>query len=199
MRFLDVAAEASGQHLNYSKMASDSEINKEKIRRFTQILLDTLLIHRIESFDAVSSNRKARQKDRFLFFDNGVRNGILKKHRNQFTPTELGPLFESWIIQQVIAFSSYHRKNWSIKSYRDDQNLEVDLILETEKRLIAIEIKFQSKFRPDFSDNLLEFEKIARSKVVEKIVVYTGANSQQTNQQIKIMSYQDFLRSLDRI
>lgn len=39
-RFLDVAAEASGQWINYSKMASDTEVPKETIRRFFTLLED---------------------------------------------------------------------------------------------------------------------------------------------------------------
>jgi uncharacterized protein len=93
-RFLNLAAELSGQYLNFSKIASDSEINKEKIRRYFQILEDTLLIHRIESYGEIDSKRKARQKDRYVFFDVGVKNAILRQHRNQFTPTQLGTLLE---------------------------------------------------------------------------------------------------------
>ena len=43
-RFLDLAAELSGQYMNYSKVASDSEVNKDKIRRYMEILSDTLLV-----------------------------------------------------------------------------------------------------------------------------------------------------------
>src|SRR5690606_20271480 len=67
-RFLDLAAEMSGHHLNYSKLASDSEVNKETIRRYMEILSDTLLIERIPSFTATPKQRKARQKDRYIFF-----------------------------------------------------------------------------------------------------------------------------------
>ena len=176
-------------------MESETEINKEKIRRFSQILLDTLLIHRISSFDDVPSARKPRQKDRFIFFDNGVRNGILKKHRNHFTPTDLGPLFKAWILQQVLAHGFYHHRNWRIPSYRDDQNVEVDLILDQGKSLLAIEIKFQNKFRTEFAENLNKFEKIAKRKVA-KTVVYLGEKPQQTSDGVRVLNYKDFLNEL---
>lgn len=200
IRFLDVAAEASGQYINYSKMASETEINKEKIRRFTQILQDTLLIHRLEAFETGPSKRKVRQKDRFLFFDNGVRNAILKKTKNQFTPTELGPLFETWIIQQIMAFISYYQKPWKISSYRDDQNLEVDLIIETGKKVYAIEIKFQNRYRQDFGENLTEFTNLYSGRSphqkFSKIVLYLGEQPQITQDQTEILPYAEFLRDL---
>src|SRR5437867_9699609 len=44
-RFLDTIALASGQWINYSKLSSDVEVPKETVRRFGQLLDDTLLAH----------------------------------------------------------------------------------------------------------------------------------------------------------
>ena len=49
-RFLDAIAAASGQWLNYSKLAFDIEVPKETLRRFVQLLDDTLLAVRIPPF-----------------------------------------------------------------------------------------------------------------------------------------------------
>ncbi len=56
-RFMDLAAEASGQELNYSELASDSEIPKETLRSYIDILEDTLIIHRIPGFVAIRRSR----------------------------------------------------------------------------------------------------------------------------------------------
>jgi hypothetical protein len=48
--FLDVAATMSGRWLNYSKLASDTEIPKETIRRYVSLLEDTLLVFRLPAF-----------------------------------------------------------------------------------------------------------------------------------------------------
>ena len=69
-RFLNLAAELSGQYMNYAKVASDSEINKETIRRYMEILADTLLVEHVPSFKGVDKRRRARQKDKFIFFAN---------------------------------------------------------------------------------------------------------------------------------
>src|SRR5881409_393801 len=49
-RFLDTIALASGQWINYSKLSSDVEVPKETVRRFVQLLDDTLLAHRLPPF-----------------------------------------------------------------------------------------------------------------------------------------------------
>jgi predicted AAA+ superfamily ATPase len=195
-RFLDLAAEVSGQFINYSKIASESEIDKEKVRRFFQILQDSLMIYRLESYGQICSNRKARQKDRFFFFDNGVRNTLLKKHRSSFTPTELGPLFESWIFLQLQSYIEYQKKPWKLSTYRDEGHLEIDLILETSQKTYLLEIKYQSKYRKEFVKNLFEFEQLhEEEKKFEKRVLYIGRDKLKDGP-VLIQPYTDFFEEL---
>ncbi len=193
-RFLDMAAEASGQIINYSKLASDSEIPKETIRRYYEILADTLLVHRLPGFTNIKGSRKAIQKEQFIFFDLGVRNALLRQHRNIFTPTQLGKLFEQWLVTQLIAFNSYHQKNWQIFYYRDDLKQEVDVIVDCGQDLLAIEIKYAEKFHPDFLTGLKAFSKVTK-KPVRSILLYRG-DSKQVREGIEIWPYQDFLNEL---
>lgn len=198
-RFLNLAAEVSGQFLNYSKLASDAEISKDKVRRYFAILEDTLLIHRIENYGELSPQRKARQKDRFVFFDNGVRNAILRKTRNQMTQTELGPLFEQWILQQIIAWNQYQKKNWRITTYRDDRNLEVDIIIETTSKTYLIEVKYQRKYRKEFVAALGEFMALKKGKNLVPIVVYIGTEVQKGPNHEQILPLKQFMKLIAEI
>ena len=187
-RFLDLAAELSGQFVNYAKVSSDAEISKDTVRKFFEILEETLLISRIPSFGEVDSARKSRQKDKFYFFDVGVKNAILEKQTSKFTNTEKGPLFEHLIFQQLTALKSYQNPPWKIKTYRDDRGLEVDFILESEADLVLIETKYQSRYRSDFEKSLLQFEALLKEnpqlknkyKKIQKIIVYAGELKQKT-------------------
>jgi len=199
-RFLDLSAELSGQFINYAKLASDSEINKDTIRNYFDILEETLLIHRIPVFDRVASARKARQKDKFYFFDIGVRNALLKKLNSHFTDTEKGPLFEHLVFQNLKAMLDYRKSDFEIKTYRDDRNLEVDFILENSSDLILIEVKYQKKFRNDFDDNLDEFSSIVKTKKkIRKFVVYAGKDALQTPGKTSVLPLSEFLGRLNEV
>jgi predicted AAA+ superfamily ATPase len=189
-RFLDVAAENSGLITNFSSLASDSEIPKETLRRFYDILCDTLLAHRIPSYTAIKSKRKATQKEKFIIFDMGVRNAILRQHRNVFTPTDLGKLFEQWFILQVIAFISYQKKDWVYYFYRDDLKNEVDLILDVGKNLFAIEIKYATSFKASFIEGLEAFSRVSK-KPTRQILIYRG-DTVQLRGSVEIIPYQRF-------
>jgi len=176
-RFLDLAAELSGQYINYSKIASDSEINKETIRRYVGILEDTLIINRINSFKNIHKKRKVRSKDRFVFFDLGVRNAVLKKHRTSITQNEKGHLFEQWLILQVQAYINYFSKPWQLSSFRDEYGNEVDLIIEAPDAIYAIEIKYGTKYKTSYTKGLKTFKTLL-GKPIKSVIVYTGSTKQ---------------------
>jgi len=190
-RFLDVAAENSGRITNYSQLASDTEIPKETLRRFYDILFDTLIVHRLPGYSDLKSKRKASQKEVFLFFDMGVRNAVLRQHKNVFTATELGRLFEQWLINQIIAYNNYHQKDWSLFFYRDDQKNEVDLVVDVGPHVIAVEIKYSASFKDDYVEGLNHFAEVCR-KPCQRILVYRGDHVQQRDD-VKVIPYETFL------
>jgi predicted AAA+ superfamily ATPase len=194
-RFLDLAAELSGSYLNYSKIASDTEINKVTIRRYFEILEETLLIHKLASFTATKSRRRVRQKEKFLFFDLGVRNAILKKQQAHFTNVELGGLFEQWVILQIIAYNQYYKKNWRLSTFRDEYGNEVDLIIETSKEIFAIEIKFSERYRPEQAKGLQVFASLIKRKP-QPLIVYNGISKQIGNFGELVIPFQEFFNNL---
>ncbi|MFN8642715.1 MAG: AAA family ATPase [Candidatus Binatia bacterium] len=141
-RFLDTIAAASGQWINYSKLASDAEIPKETLRRFIQLLDDTLLCVRIPPYrPAGGTSRKVQQRERVLLFDVGVRNALLGTHRRHVAADQAGSVFEQWVILQVVYLEHALRAGWRLSTYRSEAGAEVDLIIERDDDVLAVEIK----------------------------------------------------------
>ncbi len=191
-RFLDIAAASSGEWINYSKLASDSEISKETIRRFFQILEDTLLAFRISPFQIRRSSRRVSQRDRMLFFDIGVRNALLGLHRHPLPPTEQGKLFEHWFILQCIYFIRARQLPWHCFAYRTDAGAEVDLVIDTRRSLIAIECKLGRSVGSAQLSGLRSFADVAH-RPLRSFVVFCGDRPQRFDGGIEAVPYQQFL------
>lgn len=141
-RFLDVMAVCSGQWVNYSKLSSDAEVPKETVRRFVQLLEDTLLAFRLPPFrPQATTSRRLAQRERILLFDVGVRNALLGVHRRPLTAAQIGPIFEQWVVLQVIYLNHALRKGWKLSTYRTEAGAEVDLVVDCGERLLGVEIK----------------------------------------------------------
>ncbi len=194
-RFLDVAAEASGQWINYSKLSSDSEIPKETLRRFYTLLEDTLVVHRVPAFRPRRSNRRVSQRERFVLFDLGVRNALLGIHRSPLSPMEKGSLFEQWIFLQIMAFTHAQKKGWRVSSFRTDTGAEVDWILETGSALLAIECKYGKNVSGHDFNGLRAFESFT-SRPVKQYVVYAGSTAQKFSRSAYALPYAEFLQRI---
>jgi predicted AAA+ superfamily ATPase len=191
-RFLDVAAVSSGDWINYSKLASDSEIPKETIRRFFQTLEDTLLAFRIPSYAFKHPSRRVTQRDRVLLFDVGVRNALLGLHHRPPAATEKGKLFEHWFILQCLYFIRAKRLPWRCCAYRTEAGAEVDLVIDMGPSLLAIECKLGRNVTPSQLGGLRSFASVA-DKPVRSFVVFQGDRSQRFDQGIEAIPYREFL------
>lgn len=176
-RFLDIAAEASGQWINYSKLSSDAEIPKETVRRFFSILEETLVAFRLPPFRLKASKRRVSQKDRFFIIDIGVRNALLKLQRSPLGPLEKGNAFEQLVVLQAYYFNRSNQKGWDLFSYRTEGGAEVDFIIDTGKHLVAVECKSGKNINEARLSGFRSFEEIAHKKVL-KYVVYNGKQRQ---------------------
>ena len=141
-RFLNIAAEQSGQIVNYSTISRDTGVSSKTIHGYYQILEDTLLAIKLEPF-LKSARKRLVMHPKFYLFDIGVINAV---NGRIFFPSEAGSsiygmLFEHFVILEVYRLIHYGEKPYRMFHWRSSHGAEVDLIIEAVDRLWAIEIK----------------------------------------------------------
>lgn len=73
--FLDVAAQTSGQLINYSNIARDTGVSVKTVQSYFQILEDTLLGTFIHPFHE-SVRKRMHTNPKFYLFDEGIRRAL---------------------------------------------------------------------------------------------------------------------------
>jgi predicted AAA+ superfamily ATPase len=137
-RFLTEAALASGQILDYSKIAKRAKISRTTCVRFFEILQDTLMVDRCDSFIDVASVDVIRHP-RFYFFDNGVRNALVGSY--DLSPERRGIIFEHFLYNQIKNSLLARNFKGNIQFFRTRSGLEVDFIVTIGSSIWAIEAK----------------------------------------------------------
>jgi len=137
-RFLSIAADWAGHHLDLSKLAAAAQVARQSATRYFEILEDTLIVRRTEPFTK-SHTRRLVQHPKFYFFDVGVRNGLLGSF--DVSSDRIGLLFEQLFFSQLAAGAAAADRDLRIASYRTEHGAEVDFIVETEREVWAIELK----------------------------------------------------------
>lgn len=154
-RFLNIAAAWSGDFVDFTKLSSLAEIERTSARRYFEILMDTLVVHRLEAF-AKSDKVRLIQHPRYYFFDVGVLNGIMGNF--EASEDRIGHLFEHLVLQSVISTAQALDLDIRTSVFRTQTGREVDLIVEDGKNLFAIEIKSTQKVREGDFNGLSAFK-----------------------------------------
>lgn len=200
-RFLDVVAAASGQWINYSKLSSDIEVPKETVRRFVQLLDDTLLVFRLPAFQpGTRTSRRIVQRERVLLFDVGVRNALLGLHRSALGADQIGGVFEQWVALQVFYLNHALDKGWKLSAYRTEAGAEVDLVVETPKRTIALEIKSGRQVHAADTRGLLSLAEVAGDRrPLDKWLLFRGDRPQRFPNGVEVLPVLHGLRRLAEV
>ena len=137
-RFLRSMALASGEILNYEKIARDCQVATSTVKGYTQIIQDTLLGDLLEPWRN-SRKRKAVATPKFYLFDTGVTR-VLAEIDSIPRHSELyGKSFEQFIWMELRAWLSYTDKTPRLTFWRSlDGRREVDFLVGDK---IAIEVQ----------------------------------------------------------
>ena len=151
-RFLDVAAQSSGQIINYSAIARNINSTDKTVYSYFQILEDTLLGRMIEPYH-LSIRKRQRQNPKFYFFDVGVKRAISKTLTLSLRPGTYayGDAFEHFIINEINARIKYLKPDYQMFYLATEDNAEIDLVIERPGLPIFL-LEIKSKKRIDRSD-----------------------------------------------
>lgn len=151
-RFLEVAAQSSGQIINYSKIGRDCHVDYRAVMRYYQILEETLLGAFLPPYE--QSVRKQQGKSpKFFFFDLGVIRALEGTLDVPITKGSYGygRLFEHFFIWEVLKYNEYLRKHYKLAYLNTKDGLEIDLIVEQKGQPCTL-IEIKSGHNPSIDD-----------------------------------------------
>jgi len=151
-RFLEVAAQSSGQIVNYSKIGRDCNVDSRAVARYFQILEETLLGTFLLPYDR-SIRKQQGKSPKFYFFDLGVMRALERTLQSSVQPSSYGygRLFEHFVLWEIIKNNEYSRKRFKLSYLIVKEGGEIDLIVERPNdSTLLIEIK--SGDNPQLSD-----------------------------------------------
>ena len=173
-RFLEVAAQANSEIVNYSRIARDIDSDATSVKNYFQILDDTLIGFFLEPHHR-SVRKRQGKSPKFYFIDTGIVRALAGRLD---VPTRegtfaYGRLFETFIINIIRSTLDYSGKQYRLSFIRTKDGAEIDLIVERGGReTLLIEIKSSERVDETMLRNLRSFAAdIPNSR---PIVLYRG-------------------------
>ena len=133
-----------GSEVSFNELGNLLGIDTVTVQRYVDLLEKAYVIFHIRSFSRNVRN-ELKKSIKIYFYDNGVRNSVI----SNFSPVELrsdiGALWENFLISERIKNNAYHNKHTKYYFWRTTQKQEIDFIEEVDQNLFAYEFKYNPK------------------------------------------------------
>jgi len=141
-RFLRACAARCGQTLNMSEIGRDVGISATTARQWTSVLVASNQILLLEPYYRSLGKRLAKSP-KLYFTDTGLASFLMgfQSADTLWASPQAGALWETHVINQWLRWRDWHHPAATLWYWRDQAGNEVDLLIELDQRLIAIECK----------------------------------------------------------
>jgi predicted AAA+ superfamily ATPase len=190
-RFLRHAAIMNGHVLNLSNISREAGVARSTVDGYFEILVDTLLGVFVDPI-----HLKAKVKEvvtpKFYFFDCGITRAIRGELADPLGESA-GFLLETFVLNELRAYSSYFNKNYEFNYWATPSGTEVDFIVSRGKSKWAIEVKTSKRWDSNFNKGL---HSAAASRQLDRLIgVYQGQHRLKF-EDIDVYPIQDFCKEL---
>lgn len=154
-KLIQYLAVNNAQKIKYQNIAQITGLSQKTVKSYIELLRETFLITEVKPF-FTNKNKELVKIPKVYFLDPGVANFFINNF-NGFELRKDAPfLFENYVISELIKGGI---EPDTIKFWQDKNQTEVDFVIEKDKRLTAIEVKFKQSLS---SDDLSAFKIFGR-------------------------------------
>jgi predicted AAA+ superfamily ATPase len=141
-RFLRACASRCAQMLNMSDIARDVGISPNTAKQWISVLSASGLIHLLEPYHR-SLGKRIVKSPKLYFQDSGLAAYLMgfSSSESLWTSASAGALFENFVVGQWIRKRDWFEPSSALWYWRNQTGHEVDLLIERDGRLTAIECK----------------------------------------------------------
>lgn len=166
-RSMEVASHRSSGIVSWSDMARDLGCSYNTVRRYVEVMRLGYQVFLLPPWSG-SLGKRLVKSPCLYFTDTGVRNQVAG------TTEPAGAVYETWIVAEVRKLFTAVESPPRLTYFRTAAGLEVDLLLEDHRGIVAIEIKARSGLKRSDATSLKRLGRDLGSSFRLGMVVYQG-------------------------
>jgi predicted AAA+ superfamily ATPase len=144
VKLLQALALQIGSQVSYHELAQICGLDGKTVEKYMMLLEQSYIIFRLASFSRNQRNELKKSR-KVYFFDNGIRNALIANFEHIENRTDIGALWENYLVSERIKYLAYHQK-WANNWYwRTTEQQEIDYLEEENGQLSAFEFKWNPK------------------------------------------------------
>lgn len=178
-QLINQMAVRTANELNVSSLSSHLNISRATIEQYLDILLRLNIIIKLDAWTS-GEQRRDIKNPKYHFVDSGIACAIRgfneQSFKLGFPPANLGSVFESYVVNELLRTLPFLKWNVRVFHWRDSNFREIDMIIEKDNSLVGIEIKASTTIHKDTIKNMRWFTQIGpgRNHQFTGLIIYLG-------------------------
>jgi hypothetical protein len=149
-RLVQALAFQIGQEVSINELSQISGLDFHTVERYISLLEKSYVIFQLSPFSRNLRN-EIKKSRKIYFFDNGVRNSVIKQFSTLELRNDVGALWENFLMAERKKVLEYNRIATNRFFWRNHAQQEIDYIEERNGEIHAFEFKWNSKAKARFS------------------------------------------------
>jgi predicted AAA+ superfamily ATPase len=178
-RLISMICNQVGSLVNYTELGNALGLSRQTVARYVQLLEQLFIFQELPAWNR-NDNKRLTKTPKVHLVDSGLlcalrRINAEKIHRD---PILFGSLLESYVLCELRRLASWHNEPIYFSHYRDKDQIEVDIVIETMSGdVIGIEVKSSATLRKEHFQGLQRLKKAAGNKFLLGILLYDADHS----------------------
>lgn len=164
---LEALARQVSQEVSYNELAQLMDSDPVTIKRYIDLLEKSFVVFRLRSLSRNLRN-EIKKSRKIYFYDNGIRNALINNFQSVETRTDIGALWENFLVSERMKLLSYHQIHANRYFWRTQQQQEIDYIEDINGQLYAFEFKWNPKKKVRFSKTFTKNYPVKATSLVNK-------------------------------
>ena len=147
-KLLKALALQVGSEVNYHELAQTISTDGKTVDRYIDLIGEWAFVvfRYLPALNRNVRTMRSKRGKKVYFYDCGIRNAVINNFKPLQSRTDVGALWENFIIAERMKFLRYQGKDAKQYFWRTTQQQEIDLIEEVGGRaMAAYEIKWKSQ------------------------------------------------------
>lgn len=140
-KLLQALALQVGSEVSFNELSQMLGIDTATVQRYIDLLEKSYILFHLRSFSRNIRNELKKSR-KIYFYDNGVRNALISNFNPLAIRTDVGALWENYLISERFKRNNYSFNYASLYFWRTTQQQEIDYIEEREGKLYCYEFKW---------------------------------------------------------
>jgi predicted AAA+ superfamily ATPase len=133
-----------GSEVSTVELGRNLGIDNKTVKRYLDLLEKSFVIFSLSGFSR-NLRKEINKMEKYYFYDNGIRNSLIKNFNDLDTRNDVGQLWENFLMIERMKNNSYNKLSVNYYFWRTYDQKEIDLIEERGGKLYGYEFKWNHK------------------------------------------------------